>query len=83
MGNFGIPLMVLCFGGVGVLVQSVLLIANNLLLYTLGMVVLSPGQNIIDLLKSILKLPFLPVFLFSVLNLVRLRVAFLRSPCLS
>ncbi len=67
MGNFGIPLMDLCFGGVGVLVQSVLLIANNLLLYTLGMVVLSPGQNIIDRVKNILKLPFLPVFLFGVL----------------
>jgi predicted permease len=48
MGNFGIPLMDLCFGGVGVLVQSVLLITNNLLLYTFGMVVLFPGQNIVD-----------------------------------
>lgn len=66
MGNFGIPLMDLCFGGFGVVVQSLLLMCNNVLLFSLGMVVVSPGIGAAKRIRNILKLPILYVFVLGV-----------------
>jgi predicted permease len=64
-GNFGIPLMALAFGPAGVFVQSILLMVNNLMAYSLGVYVVahrsSPRQTLINFLRTPIPFAFVLV----------------------
>jgi predicted permease len=56
-GNYGIPLMALVFGPAGVVVQSIILMANNVLSYTLGLYLVSGTASPRRALAAILRVP--------------------------
>lgn len=65
-GNFGIPLMGLFFGAEGVFIQSILLMVNNLMVYSVGVFSLTGGGSIKRAIRSFLRIPVPYVFALAV-----------------